>query len=105
MTAAPRSKTSIPAMKTAPLGSMFPATESTTPASRNASPGRARTTRASRTRPMMAISAPVRIRLRSTLRWLRRIRRRTGTPGGPADELHTTGFLRCHRGLIATSCA
>jgi hypothetical protein len=92
-------------MKTAPLGSMFPATESSAPASRNASPGRARTTRASQTRPMTAISAAVRIRLRSTLLLLRRIRRRTGTPGGPADELHTTGIVRCHRGLIATSCA
>ena len=88
-------------MKTAPLGSMFPATVSTTPASKNASPGRPRTTRASRTRPMTAISAPVRIRLRSTLLRLRRIRGRTGTP----DELHTTGFFRFHRGLIATSCA
>jgi len=95
----------IPAMKTAPLGSMFPATESSAPASRNASPGRARTTRASRIRPMMAISAPVRIRLRSTLLRLRRIRRPTGTPRGPADELHTTGIVRCHRGLIATSRA
>jgi hypothetical protein len=44
---------------------MFPATESSAPASRNASPGRPRTTRASRTRLMMALSAPVRIRLRS----------------------------------------
>src|SRR5204862_544006 len=48
--------------------------------------------------PMVAISAPVRIRLRSPCR--------TVTPGratDPADELHTTRFFRCHRGLIATS--
>ena len=95
-----------PGRRTTPAGwlrSTMPATVSNPPASTSRPRGHAPP--ANRISPRTVNSTPVRINLRARLFRVGRVSQESpARSAGLAKELHTPGFRRCPRSLIATSC-